>query len=322
MRILLAVNETNDAVETARYLAHRFGQEKLEIDILSVIPGPELFRRVTGTDRASQHQIEKQQRLHEKVCSLVAGFENQIRFSAKVRSIRTYVEYGDAAEIILNFSRQLRSDLALIGIPSQQGMLTAFRVDGVTRRVLKWAECPVEMFRTSNYDTESNRILVPVRINTEGELDLPPLEKLSWSPGSHLHLMGVMPSFIEDNKMEVNQVALLLRMQEFRDRSGVAKARFSRLCEGLAQALPDEVKISHELEEGSLSEILSRKVKELTPSLVVMDEGWSSGVKGNLFSSLAPMALVLSMPCSVISLAQNKEMLQPVKYSESARFAR
>jgi nucleotide-binding universal stress UspA family protein len=302
MKILLAVNETNDAVSTSHYLEQRFGRNQVEVDVLTVIQGSELLNNFDdgspeGSVEAKQHAIA-----YDQACALVANVAGELRKSFGIKAVRTHVEYGDPAEVILATSRRWHSSLLLIGAPARRGLLTALRVEGVTRRLLKWADCPVEMLRTpSPAGSYAKKILVPIPVARPDSFILPPLAMLPWQPGSHLHVLGIMPETFDSNQIEANPAATLLAVQTSRDAWAKAKSRLARLCGELAAQLPEGVKLGHQLAEGTLREATVATSQEMDADLVVLGRNWlDSG--NSRFAGLSPAALALSVSCSVLML--------------------
>jgi nucleotide-binding universal stress UspA family protein len=311
MKVLLAINEKNDPVATARYLADRFGNTRLDLHVLSVIDKPELLTTIGRGNSLLENELERQAAHNRAICSMVADFAKQLRFAIKPRSASTHVEYGDPAEVVLRFARQLQVDLLLLGAPKRHGLLTAFRLEGVTRRVLRWADCPVELFRPAETG-QPQRILVPFRISADRNFTLPKLSHLAMEEHCELQLLGIMSPVFDENCTEANPAAVLLRMQEARDSWAYARSRLAELSANLARELPQSVQVKHLLLQGDPVRELSKAACQLQPSLVVLDEQWVNQ-KSHLFSGFTPMSLVMSVNCSVISLGNRRNPLESLQ---------
>lgn len=306
MKVLLAVNNSNNPIETARYLADRFGKSPIELHLLSVISGQEIISKTMVNNSDHEAKLEKQALCHRETSTMLADFARHIRFTGKVKSISTYVEYGDPAEVMLSMCRQLQVDIVLLGAPKKHGFLTAFRLDGVTRRVMRWTECTVEMFRCCNSENVQQRILVPLRIEPGRQLTLPPIQHLALGTNCDIRLLGILPQVFEDNQVEANPAAMLIRIQETRDRWGFARSKLEELGKQLAGELPESTRVSQLLLQGNPVEVLAQSARELTPTHVVLDEKWVAR-KGHIFPDLSPMTVIMSMNCSVISLGQERK---------------
>jgi len=321
MKILLAVNETNDPVTTSTYLEKRFGRNQVEVDVLTVIQGSELLNAFEdgspeGSIEAKQHALA-----YDHACALVANVAAELRKRYGIKAVRTHVEYGDPAEVILTTSRRWHSSLLLIGAPARRGLLTALRVEGVTRRLLKWADCPVEMLRAQfPTDSRAQKILVPIPLVKPESFILPPLSTLPWQPGTHLHMLGVMPETFDSNQTEANPAVMLLAVQTGRDAWAKAKSRLARLCGELAAQLPEGVKLGHQLAEGTLREATVATSQEMGADLVVLGRNWlDSG--NSRFAGLSPAALALSVSCSVLMLQDDPAIAGEQAGKAAANFA-
>ncbi len=188
MKLLLASDQTLDPALQASYLARRLGRQQAEIDVLTVIPGME----DGGDDAAASHGgvigISEGAREYRQACAHVASLAAQLQQHG-FRNVRTHVEYGDPAEVILASSRQWRSQLLLIGSPRRRGLLTAFRLDGITRRLLRWADCAVELIRPQLVPAQPDTVLLPLTIDSIRHLPLQQLQSLPGLDGCRLHLL-------------------------------------------------------------------------------------------------------------------------------------
>lgn len=309
MKILLAVNPGNDLPGVVNYLRRRFGGTTIDLDILTVLQ-PEGLGRWESTPLVPNTKTEMDN--HDRACSLVADYAQKITRHCETGNVRTYVEYGDAAEVILDFGRQQSSDVLVIGTPARKGLLTAFRMDGITRRLLKWSDCPVELCKPRGDDGEVFRILVPLYIGAAENFTLPDLAGHCWPAKSHLHFLGIMASAIDTGSCEANGASVLLRLQEGRDAQGRARARLSCLDRAVTRQLPGDVRASHDIAEGDPRDLAVRFTHKLRPDLVVLTPGWEGDTVPSPFSALAPVSLALSTPSSLLHLVERKTVAQEV----------
>ena len=319
MKVLLAINEYNDPVETARYLADRFGKSKLELHLLSVIDQPELVEIAEGCKPQLEMDLQRQAEHQQQISSMLDDYIKQLRFTIKPRTLSAHIKHGDPAEVVLNFARQLQADLLLLGAPRRQGLLTSFRLESVSRRALRWANCPVEIFRLGN-KVKRQRILVPLHIRPDGDFILPELRHLSFSANSEVLLLGIMPPVFEENCTETNPASLLLKIQETRDLLGYTKSRLAEVRTILAKELPESISLQQLLIKGDPITELKKTACQLRPSLVVLDTQWGNQ-KSHLFSNFTPISLAMLANCSVISLGSRQNPVRSLQLISVSKWA-
>lgn len=316
MKVLLASDQRTDPTLLARHLAGRLEACTAELDVLTVIPGIEEL----GDQPEGNHGvigIAEGAHDYHQACAHVATLAAQLHEHG-FRHVRTHVEYGDPAEVILASSRTWHSQLLLIGAPRRRGLLTAFRLDGVTWRLLRWADCPVELIRPDAAQADPRSIILPLSAAALTRLPLAALQSLPWQDGDQLHLLCAMPPGFDETRAEASPAAALLALQQGRDACGRASSRLDAIRTELENLLPVRVKLTHEVVEGSLSEHTMRSARDLRPGLMVLNSSCLDEHSKRKHDE-PPTALALSLPCSVLFLPDDVLAQRPRRSVGQAR---
>lgn len=302
MKFLLACDQRSDPTLLAAYLASRLNGRNgdIDVDILTVIAGVEEASDDTDVN-GNVIGISETSRDYRSACAFVATIAQELK-QLGLKSVRTHVEYGDPADVILSSSRLWRSDLLLVGAPRRAGLLTAFRLEGVTRRLLRWSDCPVELLRPEAQAARDDLLLLPLPVDAAGRLPVPRLLGLPWRNGSRLHLVGVLPEPLDESLAEASPAAMLLALQNARDASTRAEAVMAGLQAQLAAVLPEGVHITHEVAEGQLHEVTVHRAGELKPSLLVLSQCSFEHAGASPLHAMSPAALALCVSASVLLL--------------------
>ena len=295
MKLLIAVTQQMNIGYTVEYLGRRFSGNSLEIDLVHVLKPGHLFRLRQDGDGSEDEPSRELDLCH----AMLSVYAARIRALLSPRKVRTHILRGDPPGKILELARERGSDLILMGAPDREGLLSGFRLDAVTRRVLRWASCPVELIRPTSRDM-LRRVLIPVSLK-DGVPDtgLPELQHANWAPGTHLHLLGIRPAVVDSSRCEASAAAVLLKLQDEVDASPSLRAWFEGVCDSLRSTIPEDVKVSYELTEGPLRETITESVQRLDPDLVILDQSLCRTRRSGVFSSLDAMSLVMALPCSV-----------------------
>lgn len=318
MRILLAVDQQSDPVALGNYLLHRIGPRPTDIEVITVIPGVE--EPFTEKDEQCQPivSIAEGSTDYRRSCALVAAVAAQLQASG-FASVRTHVEYGDPAEVLLDSSRQWRCDLVLLSAPRGKGRRTALQLDGVTRRLLHWSDSPVELMRPFTGDSvRRNTVLIPVPMHEIKRFPLHALQALPWWHGSRLHLLGIQPDSIDESRTEANPAALLLALQHARDAGAKARATLAACAKELDALCNGKLQVTHALVEGNLHQASTAALRLLQPQILVLSQACFNPNPKALFSSLSPAALALSTPCSVLLLQDDAAAASAVRRRDTA----
>jgi nucleotide-binding universal stress UspA family protein len=315
MKFLLASDQRHDPALLASHLAGQIGAQAAEVDVLTVIPGVEDLPDSDSATQGSVIGISEGAGEYREACAHVATIASQLK-QYGIKQVRTHVEYGDPAEVILASSRLWRSQLLLVGAPRRRGLITGFRLDGVTRRLLRWADCPVALIRPDVGSTDSRELLLPLNMSSLRHFPLQQLKLLPWQEGARLHLLGVLPPSMDESRAEASPAAALLALQQGRDAMGRAEARLAALRTDLEARLPCKVAVSFDIEEGSLAELVMHRARQHTPGLIVLSAACLEN-QGN--DGLAPAALALSLPGSVLFLQNTNSDALPEGSQGQAR---
>jgi nucleotide-binding universal stress UspA family protein len=302
MRILLAVDHQSDPVALGNYLLHRIGGRPADIEVITVIPGIQEPFTDKDEPRRPIISIGESSSGYRQRCALVAAIAAQLQASG-FASVRTHVEYGEPAEVLLESSRQWRCELVLLSAPRGKGRLTALQLDGVTRRLLNWSDSPVELMRPFTGDSvRRNTVLMPVPLHAIKRFPLHALQALPWWHGSRLHLLGIQPESIDTSRAEANPAALLLALQHARDAGAKAKTTLAACAKELDAACDGKLQITHGMVEGNLHQASAAAIRSLQPQVLVLSQACFDQNPKALFGGLTPAALALSAPCSVLLL--------------------
>jgi nucleotide-binding universal stress UspA family protein len=318
MKLLLAVDNNSDPVALGNYLLHRLGPRPVDIEVMTVIPGIEEAVDEYPAQPTSTITITEGAQEYQRACALVAAVAAQLQASG-FNAVRTHVEYGDPAEVLLASSRQWRCDLVLVSAPRRKGVLTALQLDGVIRRLLRWCDCPVELMRPFSADSiQRSTVLMPVPVDTIKRVPLHALQALPWLHGSRLHLLGIQPESIDFNLCEANPAALLLALQHARDAKAKAQAMLATCGKDLEAACHGRLAVTHAMEEGSLRQVTAAAMQDLQPQLVIFSSACFEQNSKALFGVLSPAALALSAPCSVLMLQEDPAATPSLRRQDTA----
>ena len=296
MKVLLACKGNEDPARLAAYLVGRFDGSQIDIDVLSVIPGiePQFVEEPVRL-------IAERGREYRQACAHLAALAQELAV-VRPRSVRTHVEYGDPADVILAASRRWRSELLLAGAPRRRGLLTAFRIEGVTRRLLRWADCPLELLRADSRPAADEIVLLPLPLDAALRPPLPRLAGLPWRRGSRIHLLGILPAALGQEHAELSPAAVLLSLQHARDARTRASSLLADLRDQLAVQLLPGLEFTLELAEGEPRHIIVQRSRALQPGLLVLGHYCFGLNDASPFRSLPPAALTLSVDCPVLLL--------------------
>lgn len=302
MKLLLAVDNNSDPAALGNYLLHRLGPRAVDIEVMTVIPGIEEALDEYPAQHVSTITITEGALEYQRACALVAAVAAQLQASG-FNAVRTHVEYGDPAEVLLASSRQWRCDLVLASAPRRKGVLTALQLDGVIRRLLRWCDCPVELMRPFSADSiQRSTVLMPVPVDAVPRFPLHALQALPWWHGSRLHLLGIQPESIDASLSEASPAAFLLALQHTRDAGAKVQAMLASCGKELEAACKGRLAVTMGMEEGSLRQVTAAAMQALQPQLVILSSACFDQNSKALFGVLSPAALALSAPCSVLML--------------------
>lgn len=303
-RVLLAVDDRNDPRAVCAYLAERFRSQEIEVDVLNVLPAEaeeqDSREAVQGSLLESTLATGSH---HEWASSLVSSYYHELREKHGLLAVRSRVEYGDPAAVILACSKRWQSSVILIEAPRSKGLLTACRFGGVTRRLFAGAECPVELLRARPVGAAAaGKVLVPVPLELLAGFPFGELQNLPLEAGSSVHLLGVMPPPFDDSCLEASPAAVVKAMHEgrlFRER---CEAQLERIRCQLADELGPGMSVQYEVVEGCAHECTAEAAFRLEAALVVMSTQAGRGLVRSWFSRLTPEAIALSSISPVMLL--------------------
>jgi len=321
MKVLLAINELTDLQGAARYCARRFADRDTEIDVLTV-----LTRDTSGGDAGVTHsnvaELPNHGRRFEEADAMVAALVTELQEQQGFSAVCGHVRFGEPAEAILAARERFHSSLILIEAPQRQGLLTAFRLDGVTRRLLGRAKCPVELVRPDALaDSQPLKVLVSVGMDQLDQFPFERLTTLSLAADSQLSLVGVIPPAVPEHNLEIGAAAAVRALQAASHKRILAEARLDKVCEALVQALPAGVSVDCQVLEGSTREVTVDAARRAQASLLVIASASSDGALRGLFSTLSPAAIAMSADCSVLLLRAPQAATTDREENDDVRFA-
>lgn len=286
MRVLLAVNQQTDPLLLSACVAERFYKANVKIDVVTVL-APGLRSRGRGASPRTSAEI-------------VALTASELRDKHGFDSVRKYVESGDTVEALVTASTRLRSGLIVIEA-RQSGMLTAFRLDGVTRRLLRRSQCPVELLRPRQARAKERfNVLLPLSLDQIDSYPWSSLQALPWAPGSRLLLMGVVPPAVDAGCIEANAAAVLRSLKESDDARAAGMQRLAALRDHLASRMGRDIRVDFQIAEGNTRDVAVEYAHRTDAALIVLGCAATDGAFRGLLSTLSPATIALSAPCSVL----------------------
>jgi len=321
MKVLLAINEFTDLQGVTRYCAKRFADRDTEIDVLTVLPHGTTGGGA-GAGRNNVAELPNHGHRFDRADALVAALVTELQEQQGFAVVCGHVSFGDPVEAILSARERFRSSQILIEAPRRQGLLTAFRLDGVTRRLLGKAECPVELVRTEKHTgDQSMKVLVSVGLDQLDNFPFERLAALSLAPGSQLSLVGVMPPAMPENSLEIGAAVAVRALQMASHRRILAEARLEKVRKALFEEMSEGVGVDCEVLEGSTREVTVDAARRAQASLLVIASAASDGALRGLFSTLSPAAIAMSAACSVLLLRAPQAATTGCEEDDGVRFA-
>lgn len=296
MRVLLTVHRESDAQSLALAVAARFGSAPVGIDVLTVIPHRRRklrLRRPAPSDSSSGAHIPTE---------LVA----RLRDEYGLRDVRKHVEYGDVVESIIATTTRLRSRIVLLEAPRQPGLLTAFRLDGVTRQLFQRARCPVELVRhqADLGQAPHDNVLVPMGLDEIESFTPEHFRGLPWNEGVRLHFLGVMPPAVSPTFVEANPITVLRTLRDTESARARTRQGLAQLCAVLTKAFGHTKNVDFGLVEASTHDVAVECTRRTKAGLIVLSSTGNDGGFRGRSSTLSPAAIALASPCSVMLLRQ------------------
>ena len=158
MKILIAVDGSKHSDWAVDLLRRLPLSEAPEIVVIHVIPMDPVTVYLTtppvsrGYDKAVQREVEKALAAGHELAARVAD-----RLSARAEKVRTVIERGHAADLIITRAREERADLIILG---SRGLsrIQSFLIGSVSQKVVTYAPCSVLIVKRKS--RELKKILV------------------------------------------------------------------------------------------------------------------------------------------------------------------
>lgn len=143
MKILLAIDDSNDSEAAAKALLEQTSPKDAEVQVLHVVDlPPHLLSPEMGVYERQLDEIERKQT--EEAEALVQRTAAQLR--QRGFSVSTAVELGDPRAQIVDVARRWGADMILLGCHGRKG-LERFLLGSVSQGVARHAPCTVEIVR-------------------------------------------------------------------------------------------------------------------------------------------------------------------------------
>lgn len=299
MKIVLAVDEHNDARAASAYLVERFGHTECEVEIVTVVADQTLDDQTVNRAQVVSHDLLRE-RARRNAAGVVGAVAAELRDRHALAEIRTHIEFGDPASCILAASERLHADLLLLESRRPSNVLSRLRLTSVTRRVLAAAHCSVELIKPYGAVPRSLfNVLVPVAQTDLARFPLDFLPHLPWQQGTRIQLLALLPPAQQEDHLEQSASQVLHAMevaQALRSRSIV---ELENVRTALERELGPGIEIVSEVTENKGRNGIIDAATRLRASLIVVPAKPMGSLAGLLASSTS-MSVALRAPCSVL----------------------
>jgi nucleotide-binding universal stress UspA family protein len=285
MRVLLVITENDDLESVGQYIAQRFNRAEVDVDVVAVMNGHATIGR-GPEDRAARTAL-----------NTVA---HALRDTWGIRSVQTHLEHGDVVDIVLELSRDCRSDLILLAAPMNNGLL-ASGFSRTTRRLFRKSTCSVELLRC-NHAVQQGRFTVVVPLPADQVEHFPHerLRPLAWVSGTQINLLAVISPAIDEGLVEANPAAILRAQDLVAHRKKIAEGKLSAICLELTEMLGDDVDVDFEIAEGQLQRVTETAAQRPGSILLVIGAESAGNPPGRRMSNLEYASIARAAGCSVL----------------------
>jgi nucleotide-binding universal stress UspA family protein len=196
MRVLLATDGSGHATASVEFLARLPHAQRLDLTILAVAPAPSYHGSVEVSDWMERHSAEEKRRLSEVTERAAQVFEGADA------NVHTMVVTGHAGEEIVKRSRDLRSDLIVVGAQGVNAV-TRLILGSVSDFVATHAKCSVLVVRPSDSGAVTHptpRLCVADDESPPAQFAMQQLCEFAWGkqvPVDLVHVIVPMPVVAE-----------------------------------------------------------------------------------------------------------------------------
>jgi len=264
MNILLTIDDDHEPRLVAAYVAERFGDALLGIDLLQVVP-PAAAASASGP---ADHDIVVE-RARRQAGDRLAGFAAALRTVEGVARVDTHVVAGDTADAIAESARRLGSAL-IVYETRGDGRLARWREAHFTAELLRLAPCAVELVKPIAAAPRSLfNVLLPISGDRLESYPWATIAALPWPRGTHLQFLGMLPGSAHDMPLETNAFRLIETLSSSRAAASRAGASLFDACARLGATLGAGVTIDYALADATDGSIVATQAQRYRASLVV-----------------------------------------------------
>ena len=289
MKVLLAIKPNANHENIQRYVASRFADLAIELQIVSVLAATQ---NTQSAQRAAIAQLR--------------SLSNELRQCAPIEQVRTQLLEGEPVEAINTAALRNRSDLVLILEEQSTGFLSRLGSSSITRRLCQQASYSVEVIKPRAPDDDAPyRVLVPV---TEHELELYPINQLidlHWPRGSCIRFLALLPPALDDAYAEATPLATLHQLDNSTVQTVRMQSRLGKLCEAMTRALGHDIVVDYRLVYDCSTAAAVREANDSRADLLVVSSQPTDSFFRGLKSVLSPAAMLMAAKCSVLMLNQS-----------------
>jgi nucleotide-binding universal stress UspA family protein len=192
MKVLLATDRSDQALEAARYLNHLQFDEPIDLTIITALGDP-----YASSPESTQHwfpELLQQERVRAEQHQ--AELEKQL--ADRCKSIKKVCKSGHPVKVILGEAKESKCDLIVIGARGHS-MIGRLLVGSVSDSVATHASCSVLIVRPKDAkhaaDGERNRILIGYDRSKASRDAVEEIADLGWQQNTHVTLIGVAPIY-------------------------------------------------------------------------------------------------------------------------------
>ncbi|MGB7346946.1 MAG: universal stress protein [Pirellulaceae bacterium] len=288
MKVLLASDGSEPAMNAARYLSRLKVDEKLKLALLTVSMHPELTAHGNGQNPERESQEKEFVARHQS--------ELQELFSDHCDDyLSTLHPTGNAAQVILDVAKRISADLIVLGAVGHS-MVSRMLLGSVSDRVATHAECSVLVVRPPIGDQHKNsrprKIVVAFDDSASARESVNELMAFSWEPDTEVTVIGVTipESYLFGDEFPDAS------LRNLKEQTIELRKAGERVAKSLAVAIPhSSVKV---LTSGHAGESIVNFAEQNESDLIVIGDSGRSQLRDFFLGSTTKYVL-RHAPCSV-----------------------
>ncbi|MCP5144612.1 MAG: universal stress protein [Gammaproteobacteria bacterium] len=276
MKLLVATTQSFDPLAIATQLARRFDLKQCDIDVLHVVGGGINNAISKAANVVQLRPVPPDPHAPQMAMRQLSEMLQQYY---EARTVRTHLERGDKAGIVLEFSRARECDVLILTEPhGHSGTLLRDRQQSA-RRILDWAPCTVQILRQPDEQAGKCSVLIPLPCASGVALTSDDIRAVGMDAGSCVHLLGIMPPSIDEQLFEASPAALLRTIQQARDAAAAARAQLERISRDFLADTALQLHFEHSVAEGEWGTVALKAVRRLRPQTLVLNRSWDPGLR-------------------------------------------